>query len=167
MITRGVKVKDKRINSDSIVDVVFYLKWKSENWIHTDGYQASQVNICRDFLPPFLLEKLKKRQAGERIEVRLNADDALTKFEAKNLFDIRTSQFDPQVNGNTAVKPAVGRFYPKGLLKDVAGVFKANVQPFRCVQLNNGHMTVDFNHPLSGKDLVISALVGKVENKKI
>ena len=167
MITRGVKVKDKRINSDSIVDVVFYLKWKSENGIHTDGYQASQVNIWRDFLPPFLLEKLKKRQAGERIEVRLNADDALTKFEAKNLFDIRTSQFDPQVNGNTAVKPAVGRFYPKGLLKDVAGVFKANVQPFRCVQLNNGHMTVDFNHPLSGKDLVISALVGKVENKKI
>ena len=167
MITRGVRVECRRIDSDSVVDVVFHLKWKSENGIHTDGYQASRINIWRDFLPPFLLDKLNKRQAGERIEVRLNADDALPKFEEQNLLKIKTSQFDSQVNHSAAVKPAVGRFYPKGLLNGVSGVFKANVQPFRCVQLNNGHMTVDFNHPLSGKDLVISALVGKVDNKRI
>ena len=160
-------MEDRRIDSNSIVDVVFYLKWKSENAIHTDGYQASQINIWRDFLPPLLLDNLKSRQAGERIEVRLNADDALPKFDEKNVFQIKSSQFDPQITINTAAKPAVGRFYPKGLLKDVSGVFKANVQPFRCVHVNNGHMKVDFNHPLSGKDLVLSAVVGKVENKKI
>jgi SAM-dependent methyltransferase/FKBP-type peptidyl-prolyl cis-trans isomerase 2 len=167
MNTRGAKVEEKRIDSESIVDVVFHLKWKSENGIHTDGYQASRINIWRDFLPPFLLDKLKNRQAGERIEVRLNADDALPKFDGKNIFRIKTSQFSPRVNLGKAAQPAVGRFYPKGLLRDVAGVFKENVQPFRCVQVNNGHMAVDFNHPLSGKDLVISALVGKVENKGI
>jgi SAM-dependent methyltransferase/FKBP-type peptidyl-prolyl cis-trans isomerase 2 len=160
-------MEDKRIDSDSVVDVVFHLRWKSENGTHTDGYQASRINIWRDFLPPSVLDKLKNRQAGERIEVCLKADDALPKFEAKNLFVIKTSQFDPQINVGTAVKPSVGRFYPKGLLKGVSGVFKANVQPFRCVQLNNGNMTVDFNHPLSGKDLVLSAVVGKVENKRI
>jgi FKBP-type peptidyl-prolyl cis-trans isomerase 2/SAM-dependent methyltransferase len=167
MIPRGDKVEDRRIDSDSVVDVVFHLKWKSENAIHTDGYQASRINIWRDFLPPSLLDNLKSRQAGERVEVRLNADDALPKFNEKNVFQIKSSQFDPQFTINTAVKPAVGRFYPKGLLKDVSGVFKANVQPFRCVHVNNGHMQVDFNHPLSGKDLVLSAVVGKVENKKI
>ncbi len=114
-----------------------------------------------------LLDNLKSRQAGERIEVRLNADNALPKFDEKNIFQIKSSQFDLQVNLNNAAKPAVGRFYPKGLLKDVSGVFKANVQPFRCVHVNNGHIQVDFNHPLSGKDLVLSAVVGKVENKKI
>jgi len=160
-------VEDRRIDSNSIVDVVFYLKWKSENASHTDGYQASQINIWRDFLPPLLLDNLKSRQAGERIEVRLNADDALPKFDEKNIFRIKSSQFDPQFTINTAAKPAVGRFYPKGLLKDVSGVFKANVQPFRCVHVNNGHIKVDFNHPLSDKDLVLSAVVGKVENKKI
>lgn len=56
----------------------------------------------------------------------------------------------------------MGRFYPKGLLKGVAGIFRANVQPFRCVGLNSGHVTVDFNHPLAGKDLNLSVVIGKV-----
>jgi FKBP-type peptidyl-prolyl cis-trans isomerase 2 len=167
MITRGVGVEDIRIDSDNIVDVVFHLKWKSDNGIHTDGYQASRINIWRDFLPPLLLDNLKGRQVGERIEIRLNADDALPKFDEKNVFQIKRSQFNSQVNANTSAQPAVGRFYPKGLLKDIPGVFRVNVQPFRCVQLTNGHMQVDFNHPLSGKDLVLSALIGKVENKMI
>jgi len=160
-------VEDRRIDSDSMVDVVFHLKWKSENGIHTDGYQASRINIWRDFLPPLLLDKLKGRQTGERIEIRLNADDALPKFDEKNVFQIERSQFEPACRMNTAAEPAVGRFYPKGLLKDVPGVFKENVQPFRCIQLNNGRMQVDFNHPLSGKELVLAAVVGKVENKVV
>jgi SAM-dependent methyltransferase/FKBP-type peptidyl-prolyl cis-trans isomerase 2 len=167
MITRGVDVEDRKIGSDSMVDVVFHLKWKSDNGIHTDGYQASRINVWRDFLPPLLLDKLSGRQAGERIEIRLSADDALPKFDEKNIFQIKSRQFSPRGILSTAPKPAVGRFYPRGLLKDVPGVFKENVQPFRCVQLNNGHIKVDFNHPLSGRDLVLSAVVGKVENKKI
>jgi len=56
----------------------------------------------------------------------------------------------------------MGRFYPKGLLKGIAGIFRANAQPFRCVAVNNGHLTVDFNHPLAGKSLYLSAVIGKV-----
>jgi SAM-dependent methyltransferase len=52
------------------------------------------------------------------------------------------------------------------MLKNVTGVFSANVEPFRCVQSNNGNMTVDFNHPLAGKDVVLSAVVGKVAAKE-
>lgn len=157
---------NRHISSDSIVDVVFHLKWRSADALHTDGYQASRINIWRDFLPPFLLEDLKGRQSGERVEVRLSADDALPEFDERNLFQIKSSQFDPQSYPGISPKPAAGRFYPKGLLKDVPGVFKANIQPFRCVHVNNGHLKVDFNHPLSGKDLVLSAVIGKVENKK-
>ncbi len=51
-------------------------------------------------------------------------------------------------------------------MKSVAGVFRANVQPFRLVNVNNGNMMVDFNHPLAGKELVLSGVVGKVENKE-
>ncbi len=90
-------MEDRRIDADSVVDVMFHLKWKSENANHTDGYQASRINIWRDFLPPLLLDNLKSRQAGERIEVRLNADDALPKFDEKNIFQIKSSQFDPPV----------------------------------------------------------------------
>jgi len=158
-------VELKRIDSESIVDMVFHLKWKSERTSHTDGYQASRINIWRDFLPPLVLDGIKGRQAGERTDIRLKADDVLPKYDERNLFRIKSRQFDPRFTIGKAMTPNVGRFYPKGLLRNVSGVFKANVQPFRCVKLNNGHMKVDFNHPLSSKDLVLSAIVGKVENK--
>ena len=145
---------------------MFYLKWKSEQAIHTDGYQASRINIWRDFLPPFLVTELKGKQAGERIETHLKAGDALPAFDERNRFQIKTKQFNRPQAMEAIAEPGVGRFYPRGMLNDVSGVFRANVQPFRCVQLNNGHMQVDFNHPLSGKDLVLSALVGKVETKE-
>jgi hypothetical protein len=37
MNTTGIDVETRRIDSDSIVDMVFHLKWKSENAIHTGG----------------------------------------------------------------------------------------------------------------------------------
>jgi len=82
-------------------------------------------------------------------------------------FISRAANSPPRFTMGHSLEPAVGRFYPRGLLKGLSGVFKANIQPFRCIQLNNGHMKIDFNHPLSGKDLVLSAVVGKVENKII
>jgi SAM-dependent methyltransferase/FKBP-type peptidyl-prolyl cis-trans isomerase 2 len=143
--------------------MVFHLKWKSDSAIHTEGYQASRINIWRDFFPPDLLDKIKGKQTGERLEIHLKAGEVLPPFDEKNLIQLKSDQFDRQRLRDTTTNPGVGRFYPKGILKNVAGVFSANVEPFRCVQSNNGNMTVDFNHPLSGKDLVLSAVVGKVE----
>jgi SAM-dependent methyltransferase/FKBP-type peptidyl-prolyl cis-trans isomerase 2 len=159
-------VEQRQIDTDSIVDIVFHLKWKSDAAIHTDGYQASRINVWRDFLPPFLLDKMKGRQAGERIEVRLNSGDVVPAFDERNLLEIKSNQFDRRLTPDTLTKAGVGRFYPKGMLKNVAGVFSANVQPFRHVQQNNGHITVDFNHPLAGKELVVSAVIGKVDTKE-
>jgi SAM-dependent methyltransferase/FKBP-type peptidyl-prolyl cis-trans isomerase 2 len=146
--------------------MVFHLKWKSDSAIHTEGYQASRINIWRDFFPPDLLDKVKGKQTGERLEIHLKAGEVLPPFDEKNLIQLKSDQFDRQRLRDTTTNPGVGRFYPKGILKNVAGVFSANVEPFRCVQSNNGNMTVDFNHPLSGKDLVLSAVVGKVEAKE-
>ena len=155
-----------RINSDSLVDIIFHLKWKSCNVIHTDGYQASRINIWRDFFPPAVIDAIKGKQAGEIIEVRLKPGVVVPKYESRKRIKIKSDQFDRMDTGSVA-KPCVGRFYPQGLLKDVAGVFRANIQPFRCVELGNGHMTVDLNHPLSDRDLVLSAVVGKVDTKNM
>jgi FKBP-type peptidyl-prolyl cis-trans isomerase 2 len=154
------------VDSDSLVDAVFHVKWKSDAARHTDGYQASRINIWRDYLPPFLLDRLRGKQAGERVEVKVNSNDVVPKFEDRNVFKIKSDQFDYSLMLNTIAQPGAGRFYPRGMLRNVAGVFSANIQPFRCVQLNNGHMSVDFNHPLSGKELVLDGVIGKVETKE-
>ena len=122
-------MEPRTIDSDSIVDMVFHLKWRSEAAIHTDGYQASRINIWRDYIPPFLLDKMNGKQAGDRLEVRLNADEFFPPFNEMNLFSIKGSQFDRRSRENQA-PPAVGRFYPKGILKEVSGVYKDNLQPF-------------------------------------
>jgi len=159
-------VDSRRIDSDSIVDMVFHLKWKSDAAIHTEGYQASRINIWRDYTPPFLLDAMRGKQAGDRLEVRFKSNSVLPELDDRNVFQIKSNQFDRRLTLEAIADPAVGRFYPKGTLRSVAGVFSANVEPFRLVHLNNGHIMVDFNHPLAGKDLVISGIVGKVENKK-
>ena len=163
---KELTVDSRRIDYDSIVDMVFHLKWKSDEVLHTDAYQASRINFWRDYFPPFLLENLRGRQAGESFEIRLNSNNLLTQFNGQGSLKIKSKQFNITRAKIPMGPPALGRFYPRGILKDVAGVFKANVQPFRCVNLNNGHMTVDLNHPLAGRDIVLSGVVGKVDGKE-
>ena len=156
----------KQIDSNSLIDMVFHLKWKSDTASHTDAYQASRINIWRDYFPKILLENLEGKQAGESFEIHLNSDELLPKFREQNLINIRRNQFDPARAGMDWGQPSIGRFYPRGMLKDLAGIFKGNIQPFRCVEINNGHMKVDLNHPLAGRNVVVSGIVGKVEDKK-
>ena len=154
-----------RVNSDSIVDLIFHLKWKSSAACHTDAFQASRVNIWRDLLPPALLDAMVGKEAGERLEIPVKGGDIVAFFNDQNLFQIKRNQFDRRFRKGVITEPRLGRFYPKGLLRGVDGVFRVNVQPFRCVGLNNGQITVDFNHPLAGKDLHLSAVIGKVGRK--
>ena len=157
----------KKITSESLVDLIFYLKWKSDVAVHTDGYQANRVNMWRDFLPPVLNEALLNREAGDRLQISLENGEAVDAFISQDVFSINNSQFNRQFRENALTNPRLGRFYPKGMLNGISGIFKANMQPFRCVGLNNGHLTVDFNHPLAGKELNLSAVIGKVERKNV
>ncbi|MHC4476650.1 MAG: peptidylprolyl isomerase [Planctomycetota bacterium] len=156
----------KSIDSNSIVDLILQLRWKSNFAYHTDCYQASRVNIWRDVLPDILLESLQSKESGESFELRILAGDVIPSFDENKLKIIKKNQFDPRMLDVKVLEPKVGRFYPKGLLKGIAGIFKANLEPFRCVALNNGRITVDLNHPLAGKDIVLSTIVGKVVTKK-
>jgi SAM-dependent methyltransferase len=160
-------VEANLINSDSVVDLILHLKWHSDAAVHTDGYQASRVNIWRDHLPPVLLDGLLNREAGERLLATLKDGEAVAAFTDSNLFDIEGTRFDRRFRKGEVTVPRLGRFYPKGMLKGIAGIFKANIQPFRCVGLNNGHLTVDLNHPLAGRDLQLSVVVGKVGTKGV
>ena len=65
-----------------------------------------------------------------------------------------------------SLKPQTGRFYPKGRLNDLPGVFPQNMQPFRCVGINNGHMEIDMAHPLAAYPLSLSMTTGQISDKE-
>ncbi len=156
-----------RIDMDSLVDIIFNLRWKSDTAYHTDCYQASRVNVWRDYFPPGLLDSIMGKESGERIEIRLKNGDSIPRYDIQKLFTVKSAQFENSSGRQVAVRPQFGRFYPKGLLKGVSGVYRANAEPFRCVGVNNGNMSVDFNHPIAGRELQLSGLIGKVEKKTV
>ena len=156
----------RTIKDNSIADIVFQLKWQSELAVHTEWYLATRINMWRDIMPPALRRALEGKATGDQAEVQFSANELPWSARVSNIFQLKRSQFQSDVESISVGSPQTGRFYPKGLLKDVAGVFSQNMSPFRCVRVENGHMEVDFNHPLAGRSLSLSAVVGMVEEKK-
>ena len=154
------------VSDETLVDLMFHLRWKSDSAAHTDVYHAGGVNIWRDYMPASVLEAIKNRQTGELVDVHLQPEDLVPALDEKHIFDIKRSQFGNLYAKHTILHPEMGRFYPKGVLEGVTNVFAANMQPFRCVQVKNGNVTVDLNHPLSGRDLFLSTLIGKIDPKR-
>ena len=155
------------VDNDSIVDLMFNLKWKSNYASHTDCYQASNVNIWRDHFPPAFLDSLMGKMPGDRVETKFKKGDILPAVNPEKIFELKTQQFRGNFKSDSLLGPCQGRFYPKGILRGVSNVFRENIEPFRLVSLNNGHMNVDFNHPLAGKDLTLTTIIGRVENKEV
>jgi FKBP-type peptidyl-prolyl cis-trans isomerase 2 len=143
------------INIDSVTDIAFQLRWESEHASHTEGYAARNVNLWRDWLPENVHRKLIGLQSWEKASVA---------FEPGELFgqDSGPLTVDRKQFGLT---PRNGRFYPKGRLSGIAGVFPQNMQPFRIVGLNNGHLSVNMGHPLALRPLNLSMTVGEIEAK--
>ena len=156
-----------KINEDSLVDIIFTLRWKSDVGHHTDCYQAKNVNIWRDYFPPGMLNNILGKETGERADMPLTGKDFVPEYDADKLLNVKRSQFQRGPEPQHLMQPMFGRFYPKGWLKNVSGIFTENIQPFRCVGVNNGNMAVDLNHPMAGKNLKLSCLIGRVEQKTV
>jgi SAM-dependent methyltransferase/FKBP-type peptidyl-prolyl cis-trans isomerase 2 len=144
------------IDMNSVVDLAFQLKWKSQDAEHTEGYAARDVNLWRDWLPQGVRRSLLGKQAWERSQVNFTANEL---FGNKNdPLKIDRKRF--------SMRPHMGRFYPKGRLSGLPGVFPQNMQPFRCTAINNGHMEVDTDHPLASYPLSLSMTIGQVHEKE-
>lgn len=153
------------IATNSRVDLFFQLKWSGGQATHTDCYHARHVNMWRDILPAALRANLTGRRSGDSFALPFAAGEIIPVFDEQKLMGIKQRQFNAGRSGDSKTRPQVGRFYPRGLLEDVAGVFKGNMVPFRCVALEDDRMTVDFNHPLAGRHLMLSTIVGEITPK--
>jgi SAM-dependent methyltransferase len=153
------------IKPDTTADLFFQINWSSPGARHSDAYAGIQVNFWRDILPGRLYENLQGRTPGDMVQFELPSDEVLEDFDKQDLRTIDRGQFDTQRIHKAALQPCRGRFYPKGLLKDIPGIFAANVVPFRCVQIQNGNLRVDLGHPLSAKQIILNVTVGTVRAK--
>ena len=156
----------KRINSDAVADLEFQLRWESSNAFHTECYAAHNVNMWRDCFTPILFNKINGSCFGQEITIDFKPGEFTSNYDPGKTFSIKERQFNRRFTPHQIVEPRMGRFYPKGILKDVAGVFPQNLQPFRCVGVQNGELNVDFNHPLAKTAVQLKVKIGKIRENK-
>jgi hypothetical protein len=109
---------------------------------HTDSYFAGKVNFNRDILPQRIFDLLLGRMAGDVIELPGIMKEIVPLFAPDNEIAIEQRQFDRHYTAQGMTEPRFGRFYPKGLLKALPGIFKGNIEPFRCTGISDAAIDV-------------------------
>ena len=155
-----------KTDKNNLADIEFELRWKSAHGAHTETYFAQRVNAWRDFFVQPVIDALMNRSVGETVELTFKAGDIIPDRDPKKVFSVTRSQFDSEFRPDATIHPQRGRFYPKGILKGVPNVFRANKEPFRCAEVDDTNLLVDFNHPLAGVDLNLKAAIKRIDSKK-
>jgi SAM-dependent methyltransferase len=159
--TKKVKIM-KRINQESLLNVKFEIQWKSSCALHTEIYEAQGLNMWRDCLPETLIRELAGKAEGETITTHFEPGVITSEYDPRKTYSIKRSQFNQHYMTDKIIEPRTGRFYPKGLLKGIAGVFPQNFQPFRIVGVQNGQLNIDFNHPLAKAAIKLRTSIKKI-----
>ncbi len=89
---------------------------------------------------PKLEEAIDGMLIGGRKNVKVGAADAYGEYDGKAVQNIKKEQFPPEANLE------VGMRY-------VANAPDGGQMPFTITEVKENDITVDFNHPLAGKDL--------------
>jgi FKBP-type peptidyl-prolyl cis-trans isomerase 2/SAM-dependent methyltransferase len=154
-----------KITPDSLANISFELIWQKNNITHTEHFYGRRINFWRDCFPTELYEKLLNKAVGEKVTFYLQPNEAIGNYDYNKVRNLKPYQFNRHFMPDTIIKPQKGRFYPKGILKDMTGVFKANIEPFRYLGSEEDKLIIDLNHPLAGINLTLKAQVDKVIEK--
>ncbi|MFO7558627.1 MAG: methyltransferase domain-containing protein [Desulfobacterales bacterium] len=152
-------------DNNLMADVEFRLKWKSSQISHTDSYYGWNLNFWRDCFPSRLYETLLKQSKGDKTELLIRPGEFIDPYQEKKVFTIKQNQFGRRLKNGSTIAPQAGRFYPKGMLKDISGILPQNIEPFRCLTVLNDRMKVDFNHPLSIYEMKLEILMKDIRDK--
>jgi FKBP-type peptidyl-prolyl cis-trans isomerase 2 len=154
-----------KTDSNSLVAIELQLQWDSDHGTHADCLFAEKVNLSWDIFPKAFLDQLMNRTVGDRVEMSFAPGEIIPHHNPSKQFSIKHSQFERHFHPGVETNPRQGRFYPKGILKDVANVFRVNKELFRCAEIDDSWIVVDFNHPLAGKPLHVNAVIRDIKTK--
>ncbi len=153
------------ITDKSQVKMELILRYATGTTNHTDHYFCGDVNMWRDVFSNEHREILYGSKAGENLV--LAHDCRLVAVKSNGRKKILKTQWQPPGKLKENREPRVGRWYPQGHLRDIAGIFPQTTAPFRVVDMSTEHMIIDCNHPLAGKAVKIEAhIVDLSENTK-
>ena len=129
------RITMRRLYDDALATMDFSLTWQHGGIRHTDALHAPRVNFWRDLLPPGLCEQLAGEPGRRSFTFDYPAGQALPPRTPSLVHRVSPEQVRRDRFPGITIEPRYGRFYPRGILRGVPGVFEENVQPFRCAAL--------------------------------
>lgn len=154
-----------KIYEDTLATMDFRVGWEHDGIRYTDCLHAQRVNFWRDILPAGLCEAMGRQPGMRSIVLEFQAGQALPAANPGAVYRVRCADVEKRWVSGVEIQPRYGRFYPRGILRGVPGVFRENVQPFRCIGLDSEWLAADFNHPLSGKKLAVEVAIRDLRPK--
>ena len=132
---------------------ILSIEYSTEHSDHLDNFYCNGVNVWRDVFTQKQLDTLTGRELRERflLEDKLlhaSYDTTLQKRLARR-------HWAPPKKLESPPEPRRGRWYPKGFLQGVGGVYPQMTDPMRILEANDEWLTADLNHPLAGYELRI------------
>ena len=152
---------DRRLEmttDDAMCSMRLDLHWKSEFAHHTDCQVVRKLNLWRDIFPSEIESELISKPVGHVLTHKFAAGKLIDGYNSADCFDIADRSFNRRFRKNNYIEPRAGRFYPKGFIAGVKGIFADNLTPFRVAQVDES-LTVDLNHPLAPYDMTLTAKI--------
>ncbi len=153
------------ICDDALATMDFRVSWEHDGIRHTDCRHAQRVNFWRDILPADLCEIMRQQPGIRSVGLEFQPGQVLTAHNPAVIFRVPRTDVEKRWFSEIEIEPRYGRFYPRGILRGVPGVFRENIQPFRCAGLETEWLAADFNHPLSGKNLAVEVAIQDLRPK--
>lgn len=144
------------IGKESIADVEFSLEWKSADAAHKENL-FRRINFWRDIIPEDLYSKFLGSSEGSGFESAFRGGEMAPVYNQHGELRLRRSQFNEKI-----ASLRFGRFYPKGMINGLPGIFSENCEPFRCTLIEDDFVTADFNHPMAGRDVRVGVKIAAV-----
>ncbi|RJP65898.1 MAG: class I SAM-dependent methyltransferase [Candidatus Abyssobacteria bacterium SURF_17] len=152
------------LNRDAVASLEFNISWKSDIGKHEEQYYAQKVNFWRDVLPVEADDLLSESRGGAGIKLSFSGEDRPA-YGHNKVIRLRREQFECPKIDHHVVRPRVGRFYPRGLLKGVDNVFSGNAEPFRIAEAEASSLLADLNHPFTARPFDLSVSARNVRKK--
>ena len=145
-------------HSHAMCAMRFDLQWQSEFARHTDTQVALKLNLWRDIFPPQLESELMSKPVGHQFRHEFAAGSLSDGYRDRDCLEISQQAFNRRFRKGNHIEPRAGRFYPKGFIAGVRGIFPEDLIPFRVGQIGD-KLTVDLNHPLAQQDMALTTRI--------
>jgi SAM-dependent methyltransferase len=136
----------------------FDLRWDSEFARHTDTQVALKLNLWRDIFPPRLEAELMAKPIGHVFRHEFAAGSLIEGYRDRECLEVSLKAFNRRFRKGNYIEPRAGRFYPRGFIAGVRGIFPEDLTPFRVARIGDG-LTLDLNHPLAGYNLELTTRI--------